>query len=405
MRNERSLLLGQNYDMKQTRAQEPHNMLDTMIDSDRISPDISRLIKEEPLTENANKRTKDELKEVHIPGSHKNDARYTSCVMTDEPALYIQKSEEGRLHCPPIRSVPHKNLELSSARVLENVESLLLSSVKNSHVCNNCGRTFTSPKDLKNHERFPCGDGLNDSKSMVALAVKKCKNIDVFECNACDRSFTSYKGFQIHKAFCKIGSKPCCCDELGIPCSFKSSNNNHQGNSLNSLLPFCCCVCGKYFQLKKRLKVHMVIHSDERLYYCDECSLGFRRRKNLLSHLVVHDNVNPHICSVCWKYFRTRNSLRQHMITHSRKKPFTCDECGKAFKTRSGIAEHCQTHIKVLSFTCSSCPRSFKSRWSLYEHRNYAHSGTRRYTCNRCSHILFSRKTLVRHLAKCSTGR
>ena len=64
---------------------------------------------------------------------------------------------------------------------------------------------------------------------------------------------------------------------------------------------FPCEQCNKHFLEPNQLKMHMKIHSGEKVFACNQCSYS---------------------CSVA-------GSLKTHMRTHSGEKPFFCQQCTK----------------------------------------------------------------------------
>lgn len=59
---------------------------------------------------------------------------------------------------------------------------------------------------------------------------------------------------------------------------------------------YACSVCSKHFKTEQYLKMHMVIHSDEKPFHCDKCSASFNRRDKLKRHLLIHDPVKKYKC-------------------------------------------------------------------------------------------------------------
>jgi len=52
----------------------------------------------------------------------------------------------------------------------------------------------------------------------------------------------------------------------------------------------------KSFKTEQYLKVHMVIHSNDKPFQCDICSSSFNRKDKLKRHLLIHDPVKRYKC-------------------------------------------------------------------------------------------------------------
>lgn len=80
-------------------------------------------------------------------------------------------------------------------------------------------------------------------------------------------------------------------------------------------------------------------------------------------------------CPICNRCFR-KNSLRCHLRLHTDERIFKCNECMQSFTRKSNLKEHIQRiHLKQLtekqskskngqelSFGCSICEKQFKRK-------------------------------------------
>jgi stress-induced morphogen len=81
----------------------------------------------------------------------------------------------------------------------------------------------------------------------------------------------------------------------------------------------------------------MLIHTQEKPYFCDICGKNFRHSSNLIMHKRLHSGDRPYECKVCSKKFAGSESLKRHSIIHTDLKPFTCEICNKSFNRKSTL--------------------------------------------------------------------
>ena len=82
----------------------------------------------------------------------------------------------------------------------------------------------------------------------------------------------------------------------------------------------------------------MLQHKGVRPYKCDVCEKTYLTATHLKSHKqAVHSESKKFVCVICNKRFPYENSLKMHMMLHTGDRPFLCNQCGRGFVTHSAL--------------------------------------------------------------------
>ncbi|KAJ8366403.1 hypothetical protein AAFF_G00355910, partial [Aldrovandia affinis] len=163
------------------------------------------------------------------------------------------------------------------------------------HTCSQCGKRFTYPSLLTEHQRTHTGER-------------------PYHCSQCGKSFTQSSSLMRHQ-------------------------RTHTGEH-----PYPCSQCGKRFSEVCNLKKHQRIHTGERPYQCSQCGKRFSEVGNLKKHQQIHTGELPYHCSQCGKSFNTLQDLKQHQRTHTGERPYPCSQCGKSFSVVGHLKKHQRIH-------------------------------------------------------------
>ncbi|CAG9312078.1 unnamed protein product [Blepharisma stoltei] len=115
---------------------------------------------------------------------------------------------------------------------------------------------------------------------------------------------------------------------------------------------------------------------EESTYKCyyDFCHRVYKTKFNLRRHInSSHLKIKCFLCSDCKKQFVSKQNLKEHMLIHTGEKPFICEElgCGKKFRQASQLLVHrrihdrqrvamkCHMEIQPLLLTDIEIPKDF----------------------------------------------
>ncbi|XP_036216679.2 uncharacterized protein [Bactrocera oleae] len=163
-----------------------------------------------------------------------------------------------------------------------------------------------------------------------------------------------------------------------------------------------CHICSKQFRGNNDLRRHMLIHSDERPYKCEQCGNCYRQAVNLRNHInCAHTNQRQYACEQCPKMFAVKERLRLHMRLHSGEKPYACPECDKRFARGGHLKQHVISHHKssIKQYICEKCSTAFSTPSNLRAHMDRHENGPDHY-CEICKEHFPNEPVLKAHINK-----
>ncbi|CAG9796523.1 unnamed protein product [Diatraea saccharalis] len=253
--------------------------------------------------------------------------------------------------------------------------------------CETCQRSFFTELALKNHswthindndkdkKIFKCGTCNNgfDYKIDLITHLKQHKTIGL--CQFCGRSFRSQKNLEAHMSVHLPYNRSYTCKVCGRSYKTKSNLKTHSITHSNER-PFHCHICKKSFKRNQDLKFHINQHTGARPYKCPFCDKSFASSGNCYSHrsrmhpgrrveskiklrgTVSRENqvtlprilpkttltsvkgIFKYQCTLCEHSFMRRDNFTYHMYQHTGEKPFQCSFCTDKFVTRRGLLIH-----------------------------------------------------------------
>ncbi|XP_054286559.1 uncharacterized protein LOC129002634 [Macrosteles quadrilineatus] len=169
-----------------------------------------------------------------------------------------------------------------------------------------------------------CGCSVLGKENIVKHAAEKHNGKGAYQCQFCNKFFLRLNYLEMHR-------------------TYGCSANPNRSRPL-------CDYCGRKFCQPQKLKVHIKrMHSEMldvlRDFQCKHCLKILGSRPALQRHFKeVHqkDVVGAFTCDRCGKMFQNKSNLKIHMLTHSGIKPFKCREaeCPAAFTTKQCLQFH-----------------------------------------------------------------
>jgi len=259
-----------------------------------MNSDIDPLIETEDInTANADNNCKKEIHESQIINEKINFENSSNCSDSMNELKSITLSTNGGYSCDICNRIWQSNKALQKHKRTFDHEALR---------CNDCGRYFAYPKDLKRH-------------------LLSHSNEKPFCCDLCGKTLRTKWNVQFHK-------------------------ERVHGNKAKEL---SCKVCGKSFAYDEYLKSHMKIaHTREKCWACEQCGVTFNIKQSLTRHMQTHTEERPFQCDICEKAFKSERDLGAHQRTHSLVKPYQCEECEVSLTHQSSMVRHYRTVHKIV---------------------------------------------------------
>uniref|UniRef100_H3D347 Si:ch211-263k4.2 n=1 Tax=Tetraodon nigroviridis TaxID=99883 RepID=H3D347_TETNG len=218
----------------------------------------------------------------------------------------------------------------------------------------------------------------------------------MYRCEDCDELFSSTLELRRHQKYS--------CSSTGS--IFDTLREDFKQEREDSDEPIHECKdCEKIFPNEYSLSSlgqHMIVHTEEREYKCDQCPKAFNWKSNLIRHQMSHDSGKRFECENCDKVFTDPSNLQRHIRSqHVGARAHTCPECGKTFATSSGLKQHKHIHSSVKPFSCEVCHKSYTQFSNLCRHKRMHADCRTQIKCKDCGQLFSTTSSLNKHRRFC----
>lgn len=270
------------------------------------------------------------------------------------------------------------------AGIKKDIESHVLTH-EQAFTCEVCGITVYSAykysAHLYQHDKLagykcPLCDFKRNERSAVMVHIKKVHlGRSTYKCKHCGKGFDYIEHYKEHEnshvttqaVSCVVCKKEFAYTKYLI----YHQLNAHRVLTVDPKLENRCKICGKSFNRKRLLEVHMRIHQDNDVlpaHLCEQCGRRFKTKAFLTRHRKIHLEDKPHKCSYCAKGFARKNFLLMHERVHSGERPYVCDQCGKSFNQHTPLKRHIRSHTGEKPYICKHCGVGYATKMSLNKH-------------------------------------
>ena len=277
--------------------------------------------------------------------------------------------------------------------------------VNKSAVCENQGENFICDKSGDNELTKVISQRLNKNKAMSlqleGFELANIENISATEEELRVQAREVLCSFSKKRVRCPNGSSqlPHTCFFCTKVLSSRKKLREHQFSiHFKNVGEFVCGICQQRFAFRRKLKAHMITHSDNRNFVCKICGLTCKRRTHLHTHMDTHQKERNYRCDVCHKNFKVQADLKDHCLNEHKNQISKCNVCKHTLQTAFSVYIHSMRHSGTRDHTCQVCRASFKSKHHLTAHQKTHANAKENIKCPACDKEFPDKKYFRKHL-------
>ena len=227
-------------------------------------------------------------------------------------------------HIEKCKKIIHKCSECKyTTLVAENLQTHMKVHLGKGFVCEQCDAVFPTKPRYVAHMK------IHDANRALIM------------CDACGKHFKTADALRKHKVRFHLDDPLHNCPDCNYSAKLEHDLKKHIKLVHQKL--FQCDTCAFKTNRKDKFAEHQENHAPDRQFPCvfNKCFHRAQSNADLVTHLTdVHHVRSKHQCPLCFRFFKKRTHLLRHLVSHTDEKPYYCQQCGLQFVSHSSYYRH-----------------------------------------------------------------